>query len=110
MIEYTNSRAASVIGPSREVLTQESLPPPDTTRWVASRKAQVVAAVDGGLLSIDEVLRRYNLSLEEFCGWQRAMDHAGIAGLRVNWAQHDRAARRRLQGQGQSPARSLALV
>lgn len=95
MIEYHNSRAARIIGPFREVLTRDSLPPPNTTRWVASRKAQVVAAVQGGLLSLEEVMARYNLSLEEFYSWQRAMDRAGVSGLRVAWSQQDRAAHRR---------------
>lgn len=95
MIEYNNSRPARIIGPDSQVLTRDNLPPRDTTRWVASRKAQVVAAVDAGLLTINDVIARYGLSLEEFCGWRRAMDRAGIAGLRVAWAQQSRAAQRR---------------
>jgi uncharacterized protein (DUF2225 family) len=95
MMEYHNSRPARIIGPNREVLTRESLPPADTTRWVASRKAQVVAAVQTGLMTIEEVMKRYRLSLEEFYSWQRAMDRAGVSGLRVAWSQEDRAQRRR---------------
>lgn len=95
MIEYNNSRPARIVGPFREVLTRETMPPPDTTRWVASRKAQVVAAVETGLMSIDEVMARYSLSHEEFYGWQRALHSAGVAGLRIAWAQHDRSASRR---------------
>jgi hypothetical protein len=94
MFEYANSRAARIIGPCREVLTRDSLPPPDTSRWVASRKAQVVAAVQGGLLSIDEVLRRYNLSLAEYYSWQHAMDRSGVAGLSQASLQHERTLRR----------------
>jgi len=95
MMEYHNSRPARIIGPMREILTRDSLPPADTTRWVASRKAQVVAAVESGLMTIEEVMQRYRLSLEEFYSWQRAMDRAGVYGLRVAWSQQDRAARRR---------------
>lgn len=95
MIEYHNSRPAAVIGPRGRALTAETLPPPDTCRWVASRKAQVVVAVESGLLTLDQVLARYNLSLEEFAGWQRAMDRAGVPGLRVASVRHDRAVRRR---------------
>jgi hypothetical protein len=95
MIEYTNSRPARIVGPFREVLTRETMPPPDTTRWVASRKAQVVAAVESGLMSIEEVMARYRLSHEEFYGWQRALHSAGVAGLRIAWTQHDRSAGRR---------------
>lgn len=110
MMEYTNSRASRIIGPHAEVLTRDSLPPADTTRWVASRKAQVVAAVEGGLMSIEEVMHRYNLSFEEFAGWRRAMDRAGVAGLRVAWAQHDRAQRRIDSGARGSAARVLEVV
>lgn len=97
MIEYHNSRPARILGPNNEILTRESLPPRNTSRWVASRKAQVVAAVEGGLMTIDEVMARYSLSLEEFCGWQRAMDRAGIPGLRVSWLQQNRAIERRAE-------------
>lgn len=83
MMEYHNSRPARIIGPLREVLTRENLPPPDTRRWVASRKAQVVAAVESGLLTIEEAMKRYRLSLEEFYSWQRAMDRGGVAALRI---------------------------
>lgn len=94
MIEYQNSRPLRIVGPCREVLTRETMPPADTTRWVASRKAQVVAAVEEGLMSLDEVLARYDLSHEEFYGWQRALHAAGVKGLRIAWAQHDRVAHR----------------
>ncbi len=96
MIEYRNSRPSSIIGPRGERLTRDNLPPADTSRWVASRKAQVVAAVDGGMLSIDQALARYNLSLEEFYCWRQAMDRSGVAGLRVGHAQDHRSAVRRL--------------
>ena len=95
MIEYHNSRPARIVGPLREIITRDTLPPGHTTRWVASRKAQVVAAVETGLMTIDEVMLRYRLSLEEFYSWQRAMDRAGVSGLRVAWSQQDRAACRR---------------
>ena len=52
------------------------------------RKAEVVSAVNGGLLSVDEACERYGLSLEEFAGWQRAVDRSGMPGLRVTRIQH----------------------
>ncbi|RYY31882.1 MAG: DUF1153 domain-containing protein, partial [Sphingomonadales bacterium] len=64
MIENQDIRPAQVIGPLGEPLTVADLPPPETRRWVVRRKAEVVAAVNGGLLSIDEVLERYGLTLE----------------------------------------------
>ena len=59
-------------------------------RWVVRRKAEVVAAVAGGLLTVDEACRRYSLSLEEFTGWQRAVDRSGMPGLRVTRIKHYR--------------------
>jgi Protein of unknown function (DUF1153) len=90
MIENQKIKPAMVIGPLGEPLTVASLPAPETTRWVVRRKAEVVAAVNGGLLSIDEVCARYNLTLEEFASWQRAVDRSGMQGLRVTRIQHYR--------------------
>jgi hypothetical protein len=87
-IETRPPRPAQVIGPLGEPLTLDSLPPPSTTRWVVRRKAEVVAAVNGGLLTVDEACQRYTLSLEEFASWQRAVDRSGMPGLRVTRIQH----------------------
>ena len=90
MIENQKIRPAMVIGPLGEPLTLESLPAPSTTRCVVRRKAEGVAAVNGGLLPIDEVCERYTLTLEEFASWQRAVDRSGMQGLRVTRIQHYR--------------------
>ncbi len=63
--------------------TVVELPPPDTKRWVARRKAVVVSAVRSGAISLEEACRRYELSVEEFLAWQRAIETHGVAGLRV---------------------------
>lgn len=88
MIENHKMRHAQVVGPLGEPLTLETLPPANTTRWVVRRKAEVVAAVNGGLLTIDEACERYSLTLEEFASWQRAVDRSGMPGLRVTRIQH----------------------
>src|SRR5688500_3557760 len=90
MIENQKIRPAQVIGPLGEPLTIASLPAPSTKRWVVRRTAEVVAAVNGGVLPIDEVLERYNRTLEESAGWQRAVDRSGMKGLRVTRIQHYR--------------------
>ncbi|HEX6375224.1 MAG TPA: DUF1153 domain-containing protein [Allosphingosinicella sp.] len=87
-IETRTPRPMQVIGPLGEPLTLDSLPPPSTSRWVVRRKAEVVSAVNGGLLSVDEACARYGLSLEEFASWQRAVDRSGMPGLRVTRIQH----------------------
>ena len=66
MIENQKIRPAQVIGPLGEPLTVDSLPPPNTRRWVVRRKAEVVAS------------------------WQRAVDRSGMQGLRVTRIQHYR--------------------
>jgi hypothetical protein len=59
------------------------LPPPDTKRWVARRKAAIVNAVRSGEMNIEDACRYYKLSTEEFAAWERAIEAHGIAGLRV---------------------------
>src|SRR6185369_17079377 len=61
----------------------DDLPPPGIKRWVIRRKAEVVAAVRAGILSIDEACARYTLSVEEFLSWQRSIDRHGLRGLRT---------------------------
>jgi hypothetical protein len=58
------------------------LPPPNTTRWTARRKADIVAAVHSGLISLNVARRRYNLTSEEFASWQRLFEKHGVPGLR----------------------------
>ncbi|MFM8498406.1 MAG: DUF1153 domain-containing protein [Chakrabartia sp.] len=97
MIENQKILPAQVIGPLGEPLTLESLPPASTKRWVVRRKAEVVAAVKGGLLTVDEVCARYGLTQEEFAGWQRAIDRSGMPGLRVTRIQHYKSLYQRQQ-------------
>ena len=72
-------------------VTLDSLPPPETKRWVIRRKAEVIAAVRAGVLSLEEACQRYTLSIEEFLSWQRLVDSHGLAGLRVTRLQDYRA-------------------
>jgi hypothetical protein len=73
-----------------EMLTLQDLPQPIEIRWTPRRKAEVVAAVRGGLLTFDEALSRYQLGMEEFIGWQRAVERSGMPGLRVTRLQQYR--------------------
>ncbi len=85
--EGKKERPAQVIGPLGELLTLENLPAPTTVRWVVRRKAEVVAAVGGGLLTLDEACSRYGISVEEFASWGRAVERSGMRGLRVTRTQ-----------------------
>ena len=73
-----------VIGPDGSVLTQANLPPANLKRWVARRKAEVIAAVKGGLLTMPEACRRYSISSEEFLEWERHYEADGLVGLRAS--------------------------
>lgn len=88
------TRASAVAGPGGKPLTLEDLPPPETKRWVSRRKAEVVAAVRHGLISLEDACRRYNLSVEEFLSWQRLIENHGVPGLRATRLQDYRHASR----------------
>lgn len=78
-------------GPGQLPMTEQDLPPPNTKRWVMRRKAEVVAGVRCGLISLDEACRRYTLSVEEFLSWQRLIDSHGVRGLRATRLQDYRS-------------------
>lgn len=69
--------------PDGSTMTQADLPPPDTQRWVASRKLAVVRGVLYGLIPLPEALARYGLSEEEFHEWVRAVSLHGAGALKV---------------------------
>ena len=71
------------------------LPPANTKRWVVRRKAAVVAAVQGGQITLEEACRRYQLTEDEFRAWQRAYDAHGLPGLRATRLQQYRSPRPR---------------
>ena len=81
----------SIIDRRRNQMMLKELPPPDTKRWVISRKAAVVAAVKNGAIALDEVCRRYDISAEEFLTWQKMIEKHGIRSLRVTKLQNFRA-------------------
>ena len=89
-----------VIGPLGQPLTLDGLPTPGCRYWTPRRKAEVVAAVAGGLLTVDEVFERYQLSVEEFAGWQRAVDRFGMPGLKQTRLKRYRDIQERAQRSG----------
>ena len=82
------------------------LPPPDTKRWVARRKAAIVNAVRSGEMNIEDACRYYKLSTEEFAAWERAIEAHGVAGLRVTRLQIYRDAPPTRLGKSRETARS----
>lgn len=69
--------------PDGSKMTRSDLPPTNTQRWVARRKATVVSAVDHGLIEPEEACAMYRLSVEELELWREAVHRHGAAALRV---------------------------
>ncbi len=76
--------------PDGTVMTRADLPDPGTRRWVASRKAAVVRAVDVGLITREDALKTYGLSDEEFSAWHAAVENHGEAALKATSIQRYR--------------------
>jgi Protein of unknown function (DUF1153) len=88
LIDLKRPKSGYVIGPNGKSLTLGDLPRLNRIRWVARHKANVVAAIRGGLISINEARERYSLTMEELESLEKAFDREGIRGLRVT-RRHD---------------------
>lgn len=76
--------------PDGTVMTRADLPPPETRRWVASRKAAVVRAVGAGLVSRAWAIETYGLSEDEFSAWEGAVARHGEDALKATRIQRYR--------------------
>lgn len=92
MVEEGKPQVTYVIGPDGSPLTLADLPPANTRRWVVRRKAEVVVAVRGGLISMEAACDKYKLTVEEFLTWQNAVEKYGLPGLRTTRIQQYRGA------------------
>ena len=90
MINRGRSRNRSVENLPKRPRQVDNLPSPDTPRWVASRKAAVVAAVRDGKITMASALHRYQLTEEEFLSWERAFESYGLSGLQATLIQQYR--------------------
>jgi hypothetical protein len=90
MTHYLRLGAKCIVGPDGRPLTITDLPVPSMKRWVIRRKAEVIVAVRGGLLSLEDACSRYTLTVEEFLSWQYSIDRHGLAGLRSTRTQQYR--------------------
>lgn len=89
-MDMQNARPISVKGPDGQKMTLADLPSPNISRWVTRRKAEVVAAVTGGLLTREAACERYSLTDEEFEAWERLYARHGAKGLRTTRLQQYR--------------------
>ncbi len=86
-MSVSTQKVTYVIGPDGRRLTLADLPIPETNRWVIRRKAEIVAAVRGGLLSLEQACKRYKLDTKEFLSWQYCIERYGFRGLRATRVQ-----------------------
>lgn len=92
---FTQGEHVKIVRLSDRQKELDKLPPPETSRWVMRRKAQVVAAVRSGLITFEEACQRYRLSEEEFKSWMALLDRHGMRGLRATRMQEYRPAEER---------------
>ncbi len=78
-----DSPGRTVIDPYGDPLTIDTLPPTDTVRWVPRRKAQVVCAIRGGLITRRDACDRYGISDAELLSWEKLLASHGPRALRV---------------------------
>ncbi|MEL6551196.1 MAG: DUF1153 domain-containing protein [Pseudomonadota bacterium] len=69
--------------PDGSVMTRADLPPVNTTRWVASRKATVIKGIVSGLITREEACQLYALSEEELESWMHAVSRHGEKALKA---------------------------
>jgi hypothetical protein len=56
--------------------------PQKPKQWTPRRKAEALMAVMSGEITLEDALRRHQLTEEEFRAWQRAYEAHGLPGLR----------------------------
>jgi hypothetical protein len=64
-----------------------NLPLGSPARWTPRRKAAVIAAIRGRIITVQEARERYGLSAEELAAWERDLDRFGVPGLRATRVQ-----------------------
>lgn len=82
----------TVLAHNGNLINIDDLPSASMKRWSPSRKANVVYAVRGGLITVDGVCEKYGLSLEEYYSWERTVVSVGTKGLTLRLRQEARHA------------------
>lgn len=90
MKTFSRPKVSYVRGADGSALSLSDLPAANSQRWVTRHKANVVAAVRGGLISLDDVCLRYGVTTEEFLVWSGAFDRFGVKGLRTTRSQKNK--------------------
>ncbi|MGN6516207.1 MAG: DUF1153 domain-containing protein [Rhizomicrobium sp.] len=82
-----------VIGPDGSPMTVFDLPSAKTQRWSLKLKADVIAAVKGGLISVEEATARYQLNQEKLIAWKNEVEEADLLQLRATRVRKQRTKR-----------------
>jgi len=75
-------RPKYALGPTGQI-TVDSLPPANTSRWTARRKAEVIAAIHGKLITREWALKTYRWTEAELKYWEMSLAKFGLDGLKV---------------------------
>jgi hypothetical protein len=62
-------------------------------RWTPARKAALLGDIDAGVLTAEEAMARYAISVDEFAEWRRLERQYGERGLRTTRTQTYRNSR-----------------
>ncbi len=54
---------------------------PLNARWVISRKLQLLSAIQGGRISLEEASERYLITMQELLSWHSLNERHGARGL-----------------------------
>ena len=81
-----NAVVIYVVGPDGDIITRGSLPPAAGAHWRIRKKAKVVAAVESGLITLEEACARYRMSNEEYAEWRQTVERSGLTGWVAKYA------------------------
>lgn len=91
----TKSAKPIALNINGKIISKNDLPAPDEKHWTARKKSILLAAVEGNLITIDEVLKRYSMSIEEFEQWKKGLRNHGSRGLMETYTQRVNPKRRK---------------
>ena len=66
------------------VIAPYDLPPAQGARWTPMRKVDLIAAILGGVITLDEAKARYALTTEELSEWRRGLAAGGVKRLKAS--------------------------
>jgi hypothetical protein len=66
------------------VIAPYDLPPARGARWTPMRKVDLIAAILGGVITLDDAKARYALTTEELSEWRRGLAAGGVKGLKAS--------------------------